>query len=94
MSERGNINTLNTQMHDSSLPWTGTTTLMKRGEVRKVWRYQRGNQKPYIEGQTRQWPTETILQDKQWSANITQTSKGRALRTPLNQGSNSGAMKV
>jgi len=28
-------------------------------EIRRVWRYQRGNQNPYIkEGQTTQWPSE------------------------------------
>ena len=30
---------------------------------RSVWRYQRGNQNPYIEGgQTAQWPKETNVQ--------------------------------
>ena len=32
--------------------------------TRKVWRYQRGNQKSYIEWQTIQWPKK---KDKQWS---------------------------
>jgi len=35
MSERGNINTLSAQMHDNSLPWTGTNTFVKPGEVKK-----------------------------------------------------------
>jgi hypothetical protein len=35
---------------------------------RRVWRYQRGNQKPYIEEeQTTQWPKEKLQQDKQQS---------------------------
>ena len=34
--------------------------------IRRVWRYQRGNQNPYIEEeQTRQWPQETVQKDKQ-----------------------------
>jgi hypothetical protein len=37
---------------------------------RRVWRYQRGNQNPYIvEGQTTQWPTEKVQKDKQRSTN-------------------------
>jgi hypothetical protein len=42
---------------------------MKREEeriVRRVWRYQRGNQNPYIEEeeQTTQWPKEKVEKDK------------------------------
>ena len=33
--------------------------------VRKGWRYQSGNQKPSIEGQTTQWPNEKGQKDKQ-----------------------------
>jgi hypothetical protein len=34
--------------------------------VRRVWRYQRGNQNPYIdEEQTTQWPKEKVQQHKQ-----------------------------
>ena len=32
---------------------------------RRVWRYQRGNQNPYIEEQTTQWPKEKVQKDKQ-----------------------------
>ena len=32
---------------------------------RKVWKYQMGNQKPYIEGHTIQWPKENVLKNKQ-----------------------------
>jgi hypothetical protein len=35
--------------------------------LRRVWRYQRGNQNPYIEEQTTQWPKEKVQKDKQWS---------------------------
>jgi hypothetical protein len=35
---------------------------------RRVWRYQRGNQNPYIEDeQTTQWPKENVQMDKQRS---------------------------
>ena len=43
-----------------------------------------GNQKPQIEGQTIQWPTEKVQKDKQ---NTTQKTKDRATRTPLKPGS-------
>ena len=34
--------------------------------IRRVWRYQRGNQNPYIEKeQTTQWPKENVQKDKQ-----------------------------
>jgi hypothetical protein len=36
-------------------------------EARKDWRYQRGNQKLYIKGQSIQWPKEKGQKDKQWS---------------------------
>jgi len=36
--------------------------------IRRVWRYQRGNQNPYIEEeQTTQWPKEKVQKDKQRS---------------------------
>jgi hypothetical protein len=36
--------------------------------LRKIWRYQRGNQNPYIEEeQTTQWPKEKVQKDKQRS---------------------------
>jgi hypothetical protein len=36
--------------------------------IRRVWRYQRGNQNPYIEEeQATQWPKVKVLKDKQWS---------------------------
>ena len=33
--------------------------------LRRVWRYQRGNQNPYIEEQTTQWRKEKVQKDKQ-----------------------------
>jgi hypothetical protein len=50
---------------------------------RRVWRYQRGNQNPYIEEeQTTQWPTEKGQKDKQRSTKHTYKTKDRVTRTP------------
>jgi hypothetical protein len=35
--------------------------------LRKIWRYQRGKQKPLIKGQTTQWPKEVGQKNKQLS---------------------------
>jgi len=49
---------------------------------RRVWRYQRGNQNPYIEEQTRRWPIQ-VQKDKQRSTKHTYKTKDRVTRTPL-----------
>ena len=55
--------------------------------VRRVWRYQRGNQKPYIEvEQTMQCPKEKVQKDKQQSTKHTYKAKDRVSRTPLKTG--------
>jgi len=65
--------------------------------ARRVWRYQRGNQNPYIEkgqttqwsketGQTTQWSKETVQKDKQRSTNHTHKTKDRVTRAPLKTG--------
>jgi hypothetical protein len=55
---------------------------------RRVWRYQKGNQNPYIEEeQTTQWPKETVQRDKQRSTKYTYTTKVWVTRTPLKTGS-------
>ena len=52
--------------------------------IRRVWRYQRGNQKSYIEEeQTTQWPREKVQKDKQRSTIHTYKTKDRVRRTPL-----------
>jgi hypothetical protein len=52
--------------------------------VRRVWRYQRANQNPYIEvEQTTQWPKEKVQKDKQRSIKHTYKTKDRVTRTPL-----------
>jgi len=58
--------------------------------VRRVWRYQRGNQNPYIEEQTTQWPKEKVRKDKQRSTKHTYKTKDRVTRTPLKTGGELG----
>ena len=52
--------------------------------VRRVWRYQRGNQNLSIEGQTTQWQKEKGQKDKQRFTKHTHKTKDRVTRTPLN----------
>jgi len=56
--------------------------------LRRVWRYHRGNQNPYIkEEQTTQWPKEKKIQaDKQRSTKQTYKTKDRVTRTILKRG--------
>jgi hypothetical protein len=50
--------------------------IKKRRQQRRVWRYQKGNQNPYIEeGQTTQWPKEKGQKDKQRSTKHTHETK-------------------
>ena len=52
--------------------------------IRRVRRYQRGNQNPYIEEEeTTQWPKVKVQKDKQRSTKHTYKSKDRVTRTPL-----------
>jgi hypothetical protein len=56
--------------------------------LRRVWRYQRGNQNPYIEEeQTTQWSKEKVQKDKQRSRKYTHKTKDRVTGTPLKTGS-------
>jgi hypothetical protein len=55
--------------------------------VRRVWRYQRGNQNPYIEEeQTTQWSKEKVQKNKQRSTKHTYKTKDRVTLTPLKTG--------
>jgi hypothetical protein len=55
--------------------------------LRRVWRYQRGNQNPYIEEEQRtQWPKEKVQKDKQRSTKHTYKIKDRVTRTPVKTG--------
>jgi hypothetical protein len=46
--------------------------------------YQKGNQNPYVEEQTIQWPKEKVQKDKQRSIKHTYKTKDRVTRTPPN----------
>ena len=73
-------------------PWI-VSELMNttRHWVCRVWRYQMGNQNPYIEEeQTTQWPKEKVQQDKQRSTKHTYKPKDRVIRTPLKTGGELG----
>ena len=64
-----------------------TTNTILHIILRKVWRYQRDNQNPYIEEeQTTQWPKEKVQKDKQRSTKHTYKTKDRVIRTPLKTG--------
>ena len=66
------------------------TSFHKKGMfdlIRRVWRYQRGNQNPYMEEeQTTQWPKEKVQKDRQRSTKHTYKTKDRVTRTPLKPG--------
>jgi hypothetical protein len=52
--------------------------------LRRVWRYQRGNQNLYIEEEQKtQWPKEKIQKHKQRSTKHTHKTKDRVTRTLL-----------
>ena len=54
---------------------------------RRVWRYQRGNQNPYIdEEQTIQWSKDKVQKNEQRSTKHTHKTKDQATRTPLKTG--------
>jgi hypothetical protein len=56
-------------------------------EKRKAWRYQRGNQNPYVkEEQTTQWPTEKVQKSEQRFTKHTHKTKDRVTRTPPKTG--------
>ena len=59
--------------------------------IRKVWRYQRGNQNLYIEEeQTTQWPKGKVQKDQQRSTKHTLKTKDWVTRTPLKTGGELG----
>ena len=65
--------------NNSGMPSSGGIT-----PLRKVWRYQRGNQKLQIEGQIIQWQKEKEQNND--LLNITQKTKDQVTRTPLKPG--------
>jgi hypothetical protein len=55
--------------------------------LRRVWRYQKGNQNPLIEeGHTTQWPKEKGQKEKHRSTKHTHKTKVRVTRTALKTG--------
>ena len=54
--------------------------------VRRVWRYQKGHQNPYIKEQTTQWPKEKVQKVKQRSTKHTHKTKDRVTQTSLIKG--------
>jgi hypothetical protein len=64
---------------------------VERRDQRRVWRYQRGNQNPYIEEEK---TTEKVLKDKQRSTKHRYQTKDQATRTPLKPEVNSGASQA
>ena len=71
-------------MHDRTclqigVSWAHITCL------RRDWRYQKGNQNPYIEEQTTQWQKK-VQKDKLRSTKHTHKTKNRVTRTPLKAG--------
>jgi hypothetical protein len=72
----------------SSCSHFNMTCLDKLDYIIRVWRYQRGNQNPYIEEEQKtQWPKEKVQKDKQRSTKHTHKTKDRVIRTPLKIGS-------
>ena len=62
---------------DNVLFWWSYFPLFS-GNIRRVWRYQTGNQNPYIEEQqTTQWPKEKLQKDNQRSTKFTHKTKDR-----------------
>jgi len=55
LKKRNSLNEIKKKMWNKRNKSNG----IRQTYVKRVWRYQRGNQKPYIEeGQTTQWPKE------------------------------------
>jgi hypothetical protein len=55
-----------------------------RSWLRRVWRYQKNNQNPYIEEeQTTKWPSDKVQNDKQRSTKHKYKTKDRVTWTPL-----------
>ena len=68
-----------------------SSTPQHERDIKRVWRYQRGNQNPHIdEEQTTQWPKEKVQMDEQRPTKYTLKTKDRETRVPLKPGVNSG----
>ena len=62
---KGNINFKDANRYDRRI-----------SQTRRVWRYQRGNQNPYTEEQTTQWPKEKVQNSIYFSINCYKTLNG------------------
>ena len=85
---RNRISKKNRQHNGQKIPkGQSETVYRRRTDNTMAKRYQRGNQKPYIEEeQTTSWPKEKIQKDKQRSTKHTYKTKDRVTRTPLKTG--------
>ena len=54
--------------------------------LRRIWRYHRGNQNPYIEESTTQWPKQKLQKDKHWPTKHIHKTKDHVTRTRLKTG--------
>jgi len=71
-------------LYVSMLLFSSIWRCLMTSSLRRVWRYKRSNQNPYIdEEQTTQWPNEKVQKDKQRSTIHTHKTKDRVTRTPL-----------
>jgi hypothetical protein len=69
--------------YDEGITFVPVSTTFVLDFVRRVWRYQRGNQNPYIEKeQTTQWQKEKVQKDKQRSTKHTYKTKVIIVPTP------------
>jgi hypothetical protein len=74
----------NRQHNGQKIPkWQSESVYRRRTDNTMAKRYQSGNQNPYIEEQTTQWPKEKVQKDKQRSTKHTYKTKARVTRTPL-----------
>ena len=70
---------------------TPTLTIEIQLQSKRVGRYQRGNQNPYIEEeQATQWPKVKVQKDKQRSTKPTYKTKDRVTQTSIKTGVNTG----
>jgi hypothetical protein len=71
-------------MLESTIYFNNEKQFCRKTLVWRVWRYQRGNENPYIEEeQTTQWQKEKVPKDKQRSTKHTYKTKDRVTRIPL-----------
>jgi hypothetical protein len=76
----------------ASTTWLQIHGSQHRLVIGRVWRYQKGNQNPYIEEEQKtKWPKEKVQKDKQRSTKHAYKTKDRVTWTQLKTGLISGA---